>query len=63
MLSFRKTSDGFVCTEIKQRKTLLDKLMEKGISIPEDVSIVSFDHYYSQAQNGIELTTYENDEK
>ena len=58
-----KLPDGFVCNCDKAAKTLLDKLMEKGISIPEDVSIVSFDHYYSQAQNGIELTTYENDEK
>ena len=57
-----KLPDGFVCNCDKAAKTLLDKLMEKGVLIPEDVSIVSFDHYYSQAQNGIELTTYENDE-
>lgn len=55
--------DGFVCNCDKAAKTLLDKLMERGVSIPEEVSIVSFDHYYSQAQKGIELTTYENDEK
>lgn len=58
-----KLPDGFVCNCDKAARTLLDKLMERGVSIPEDVSIVSFDHYYSQAQNGIELTTYENDEK
>lgn len=58
-----KLPDGFVCNCDKAAKTLLDKLMEKGVSVPEDVSIVSFDHYYSQVQNGIELTTYENDEK
>ena len=58
-----KLPDGFVCNCDKAAKTLLDKLMEKGFLIPEDVSIVSFDHYYSQAHNGIELTTYENDEK
>ena len=58
-----KLPDGFVCNCDKAAKTLLDKLMEKGVSIPGDVSIVSFDHYYSQVQNSIELTTYENDEK
>lgn len=58
-----KLPDGFVCNCDKAAKTLLFKLMERGISVPEDVSIVSFDHYYSQVQNGMELTTYENDEK
>mgnify|MGYP002771431513 FL=1 len=58
-----KLPDGFVCNCDKAAKTLLYKLQERGVSIPEDVSIVSFDHYYSQVQSGIELTTYENDEK
>ena len=58
-----KLPDGFVCNCDKAAKTLLYKLQERGVSIPEDVSIVSFDHYYSQVQSGMELTTYENDEK
>ena len=58
-----KLPDGFVCNCDKAAKALLFKLMERGVFIPEDVSIVSFDHYYSQVQNGMELTTYENDEK
>ena len=39
------------------------KLEERGVKIPDEVSVVSFDHYYSETQNGIRLTTYENDEK
>lgn len=55
--------DGFVCNCDKTARMLIEKLMERGVQIPEEVSVVSFDHYYSEAQQGIELTTYENDEK
>lgn len=55
--------EGFVCNCDKTAKILLGKLLEKNVRIPEDVSVVSFDHYYSQSNDGVELTTYENDEK
>ena len=55
--------DGFVCNCDKTARMLIEKLTERKVKIPEDVSVVSFDHYYSQAEQGIELTTYENDEK
>lgn len=55
--------DAFVCNCDKSANILINKLLAKGVRIPEDVSVVSFDHYYSQVQKEIELTTYENDEK
>lgn len=58
-----KMPGGFVCNCDKTANILLRKLVQKGIRVPEDVSVVSFDHYYSQSTGGMELTTYENDEK
>lgn len=55
--------DGFVCNCDKTARMLIEKLSERNVKIPEEVSMVSFDHYYSQAEQGVELTTYENDEK
>ncbi|MCI9441622.1 MAG: LacI family transcriptional regulator [Ruminococcus sp.] len=55
--------DGFVCNCDKSACILIEKLRERGIRVPEDVSVVGFDHYYSQVQTGLELSTYENDEK
>lgn len=42
---------------------LLERLKERGVRVPEDVSVVSFDNYYPQVQDGVKLCTYENDEK
>lgn len=55
--------DGFVCNCDKSAIILIRKLLERGVKIPDEVSIVSFDHYYSDVIPGIELTTYENDRK
>lgn len=55
--------DAFVCNCDKSANILMEKLQERGVRIPEDVSVVGFDHYYSQTRPGVELTTYENDEK
>lgn len=59
----KQLPDGFVCNCDKSARILLDKLVERGVKIPEEVSVVSFDHYYSETQKGIQITTYENDEK
>ncbi len=58
-----KLPDAFVCNCDKSANILIEKLWERGVRIPEEVSVVGFDHYYSQNQTGLELTTYENDEK
>lgn len=58
-----KLPDGFVCNCDKSACILIEKLRERGIRVPEDVSVVGFDHYYPQVQTGLELATYENDEK
>ena len=36
---------------------------ERGVQVPKDVSLISFDNYYSQKNEDIKLTTYENDQK
>lgn len=55
--------EAFVCNCDKSANILIRKLKERGVWIPEDVSVAGFDHYYSQMHDGLELTTYENDEK
>lgn len=55
--------DAFVCNCDKAAGILMERLYERGIKIPEDVSVVGFDHYYSHIREGVELTTYENDIK
>ena len=58
-----KLPQGFVCNCDKTAVLLIERLKERGVRVPEDVSIVSFDNYYPQIQDGIKLCTYENDEK
>lgn len=58
-----KLPDAFVCNCDKSAGILIEKLRERDVRIPEDVSVVGFDHYYPQNQTGMELTTYENDGK
>lgn len=55
--------EAFVCNCDKTAGVLLGKLEEKGISVPEDVSVVGFDDYKAQFPGDLKLTTYENDEK
>ncbi len=55
--------EGFVCNCDKTANILIGKLIERGVRIPEDVSVVGFDHYYSDVREGMQLTTYENDQK
>lgn len=55
--------DAFVCNCDRTANILIDQLLERGIRIPEEVSVVGFDHYYSDVHEGICLTTYENDQR
>lgn len=55
--------DAFVCNCDKSAGILLNLLHEKGIRVPDDVSVVGFDHYQTQTETKLELITYENDEK
>ena len=41
----------------------MNLLQAKGIRVPEDVSVVGFDHYQTQTGSKLKLTTYENDER
>lgn len=54
---------AFVCNCDKVAYQLIDKLKERGIKVPEDISVVGFDHSYPPGTESIELTTYESDEK
>lgn len=58
-----KLPQGFVCNCDKTAVLLLERLKERGVRVPEDVSVVSFDNYYPQVQDRVKLCTYENDEK
>lgn len=41
----------------------MEKLRKRGVRIPEDVSVVSFDGYPDVKHEGISLSTYRNDGK
>lgn len=53
----------FVCNCDKIAKILIDKLQQRGISVPDDVGVTGFDNFHPQTSAGLLLTTYENDEK
>lgn len=55
--------DAFVCESAKCAGILMEKLLEQGIRIPEDVSVAGFGRYYAAPQSEWRLTTYENDER
>ena len=55
--------EAFVCNCDKTAAILIEKLMSRGIRVPEDVSVVGFDDYKAQLTGDLKVTTYENDEK
>ncbi len=56
---------AFVCNCDRTAYELMRKLVEKGYRIPEDVSVVGFDNYYTPVVTDVDvaLTTYEVDMK
>ena len=58
-----KLPQAFVCNCDKTAGILIEKLRERGIRVPEDVSVAGFDDYEAQLSGDIKLTTYENDER
>lgn len=58
-----KMPEAFVCNCDKTAGILIEKLFRRGVRVPEDVSVVSFDDYNARLPGDLELTTYENDEK
>ena len=54
---------AFVCGSDRTADILIGRLLERGIRIPEEVSVTGFDHYYSGIYEGMRLTTYETDWK
>lgn len=53
---------AFVCNCDKTAYCLIEKLNQRGLKVPEDISVVGFDHFYSvSGADAAELTTYESD--
>lgn len=58
-----KLPEAFVCNCDKTAGILNEKLIKRGVRVPEDVSVVGFDDYKAQLAGDLKLTTYENDER
>ena len=58
-----KLPEVFVCNCDKIAKILVEKLMQRGIRVPEDVGVTGFDNFYARINDSLSLTTYENDGK
>ncbi len=57
-----KLPSAFVCNCERTTGILIEKLRERGVRIPEDVSIVAFDRFLDEYPEELEVTTYEIDE-
>ena len=57
-----KLPTAFVCNCERTTGILIEKLRERGLRIPEDVSIVAFDRFLDEYPEEMEVTTYEIDE-
>lgn len=56
----RRLPEAFVCNCDLTAAVLIAKLKEKGVRVPEDISVVGFDNYYFYpGYEGEKITTYE----
>lgn len=58
-----KIPQGFVCNCDRTAFVVMRKLKERGLRVPEDVSVVGFDHYPPAVAGARQLSTYQNDEQ
>ncbi len=58
-----KLPKGFVCNCDLAAYMLIDKLRERGLRVPEDISVVGFDNYLYPGLADLQITTYEVDTK
>ncbi|MBP3888138.1 MAG: substrate-binding domain-containing protein [Cellulosilyticum sp.] len=54
-----KLPTAFACNSDLTANILMGKLLERGISVPEDISIVGFDNYLYPNTSNNQITTYE----
>ncbi len=54
---------AFACNCDKSAYVLIEKLAKRGYRVPEDISVVGFDYFYTTMQGNVRLTTYESDIK
>lgn len=50
---------AFACNSDYTASCLISKLAERGLSVPEDISVVGFDNYLYPNLSNIQITTYE----
>lgn len=55
--------EAFVANCDKSAYILINKLRQRGIRVPEDISVAGFDHSYPPEAEELQLTTYESDSK
>lgn len=55
----KKLPKGFVCNCDLAASMLIDKLKERGLRVPEDISVVGFDNYLYPGLADLQITTYE----
>ena len=58
-----KLPQGFVCNCDRTAFVVIRKLKERGLRVPEDISVVGFDNYPPDVSGGRQLSTYQNDEQ
>lgn len=59
----QKLPKGFVCNCDLAASMVMDKLNERGIRVPEDISVVGFDNYLYPGLPDRNITTYEVNKK
>lgn len=55
----KRLPKGFVCNCDLAAYMLIDKLQERGIRVPEDISVVGFDNYLYPGLPDLQITSYE----